>query len=291
MKIGITGGKGGTGKSTVAVALAVELGKKYNVLLVDMDADCPNDHLLLDVKRKLMHNVEQRIPMWDMDKCIKCGACGPVCKTNAIVSIKKSNPIFVDSQCNGCGACVIKCPVKAIGWDKKDIGYIYSGNNYGIDLLSGELKINEPLSEVVINSMKKIVEGKNEDYDFIIYDTAAGTHCDVISALEDCDLAFAVTEPTPLGAHDLGLILQLLKILNKESSIVLNMADIGDKRLVEDIAKDYQVEIVARIPYSKEIIEDYSRGVPIREKNISYLADMVSKKSDVTEHKPLQNKK
>ena len=48
--IGITGGKGGTGKSTVATALAFELSKKNKVLLVDADADCPNDHLLLNIK-------------------------------------------------------------------------------------------------------------------------------------------------------------------------------------------------------------------------------------------------
>ena len=40
MIIGITGGKGGTGKSTIATALAVELGKTKKILLVDVDVDC-----------------------------------------------------------------------------------------------------------------------------------------------------------------------------------------------------------------------------------------------------------
>ncbi|MCK4883891.1 MAG: 4Fe-4S binding protein [Candidatus Diapherotrites archaeon] len=144
MIIGITGGKGGTGKSTVATALAFELAKEHKVLLVDADVDCPNDHLLLNIKRDFHSTVEQRIPKWDPDKCTKCGLCGTVCKTNAIVSIKDKNPLFIQSQCNGCGACVLTCPVNAIGWSKKEIGTVFTGSNYGIDLLSGELKPTNP---------------------------------------------------------------------------------------------------------------------------------------------------
>ena len=84
--IGITGGKGGTGKSTVATALAFELAKVRKVLLVDADVDCPNDHLLLSIKRNNLETVYQRIPKFDVKKCSKCGKCGQVCKTNAIVS-------------------------------------------------------------------------------------------------------------------------------------------------------------------------------------------------------------
>ena len=52
MRLAITGGKGGTGKSLVATSLAIELAKKHKTMLVDCDAECPNDHLLLSVKRK-----------------------------------------------------------------------------------------------------------------------------------------------------------------------------------------------------------------------------------------------
>jgi len=77
--IGITGGKGGTGKSTVATAMAYELAKKNKVLLVDADVDCPNDHLLLTIERKHLKTIEQRIPNFKLNKCTKCGSCGKVC--------------------------------------------------------------------------------------------------------------------------------------------------------------------------------------------------------------------
>ncbi len=271
--IGVTGGKGGTGKSTVATAIAHELSRSSKVLIVDADVDCPNDHLLLGLERKELKKVYQRIPKWDYDKCTQCGRCGHVCVQKAVVSLIGMNPIFVPSQCNGCGACVIECPVDAISWDKKIIGTIYSGRKDNIDLLSGELKINEPVSEFIVNSLNEIIEEKKDDYDYVIVDTAAGIHCDVIAALENCDIVFSVTEPTPLGTHDLDLILELLSKLKIDVNIVLNRSDLGDKKIVKKIAKKYNKEIIAEIPYSKEIVSSYATGERIIHKNISKLIE------------------
>jgi len=276
MIIGITGGKGGTGKSTVATALAVELGKKNKVLLVDMDVDCPNDHLIINIKRKELKNVYQRVPKWDYDKCTKCGLCGTVCKTNAIISIKNKNPIFISPQCNGCGSCVIKCPVKAISWDKKEIGKIYSGDNYGIDFLSGELKINEPVSEFIVNKLNEILESKKEKYDYIIIDTAAGTHCDVIAALEVCDFIFVITEPTPLGEHDGELIIKLVETMKKPYEIILNRYE-GDYSLLKPLLDTYGKTKFFKIPYNKKIFENYSKGIPIEDESIKKIIEEILK--------------
>ncbi len=266
--IGITGGKGGTGKSTIATALAYELSKKTKVLLVDADVDCPNDHLILGIDRKELMLVEQRIPEFDLDKCAKCGSCGKICKTNAIVSIKNNYPIFMENQCNGCGACKLVCPSDAISFGSKEIGKIYSGKKGNIIFLSGELKTNEPISEFIVNQLTEEIEKTKQLYDYIIIDTAAGTHCPVIAALENADEVIAVTEPTPLGAHDMEIILQLLKKMKKKGSIVINRADIGDKKQIKDLAEKYNSRIVFEIPFSTEIINFYSKGQPVRIKNI-----------------------
>ena len=273
--IGITGGKGGTGKSTVATAIAFDLAKSHKVLLVDADVDCPNDHLLLNIERELLNDVEQRIPKWDMDKCTQCGLCGSVCKPNAIVSVKHKNPIFMQSQCNGCGACVLKCPFGAISWDKKEIGKIFTGKNHNIDLISGELKANEPVSEFVVSSINKIIEAKKPDYDYVIIDTAAGSHCPVISALEMCDEIIAVTEPTPLGKHDLEVILKLVIRLGKRAKIILNRSDLGDKKLIEILASKLESEVIAEIPHSKDIVDSYAKGKPICTKEIGKIREML----------------
>jgi len=269
MKIAITGGKGGTGKSTVATALAIELAKKNKVLLIDADADCPNDHLILSIKRKKAKDVFQLIPKWDFKKCIKCGKCCLVCKQHAIIFVKGKYPIFIPEQCNGCKACIFACPERAIKKGKKKIGSIYYGKKGNISFVSGELEPNQPSSELVINAVNDYSKPKENKYDFVIVDTAAGTHCDVISALENCDLALAVTEPTPLGEHDLELILKLLRILKIPYNIVLNKADVGDKNLIEKTAKKFKTNIIAEIPYKKSILEAYSKGEPIKDENIN----------------------
>lgn len=273
--IGITGGKGGTGKSTVSTALAYELSKDNKVLLIDADADCPNDHLILGIKTKRIDTVFQRVPKWDEDKCIKCGMCGKVCRANAIVAIKGKSPFFMPKQCNGCGACYIICKAQAISWDEKEAGYIHYGSKDNIDLISGELKINEPVAELVVNYLNKIIEEKKKDYDYIIIDTAAGIKCDVISALEKCGEVFAVTEPTPLGKHDLELVLKLLSSLKKKAKIILNRADVGNKEMIKELAKEYGLEITTQIPYKKEMLERYSKGKPIEEKSIEEIKNRI----------------
>ena len=274
-QITVTGGKGGTGKSTVATALAVLLGKDYKVLLVDADVDCPNDHLLLGIKRKKVKIVYQRIPKWDFNKCIKCGKCAEVCKTHAIFVVKGKQPIFLPQQCNGCGACILSCPVKALSWKKKEIGFVFKGKKHGIDFISGELKVNEPVSEFVVNAVKKEIKKVESKYDFVLVDTAAGTHCDVIEALKQTDIALAVTEPTPLGEHDLELIIQLIKKLGIKFEIILNRFEEGKSVLIEAAAKRHGKKIMAKIPYKKEIMQAYSKGVPVTDNSMEKIKRLV----------------
>ena len=276
LTIGITGGKGGTGKSTVATALSVELGKKHKVLLVDMDVDCPNDHLIINIKRQEIKTVYQRIPIWDYELCNNCGLCASVCKTNANISIQDKKPIFIPTQCNGCGSCVIKCPTDAISWHKKEIGTIYSGHNHGIDFLSGELKITEPVSEFIVNTINDILKTKKKNYDYIIVDTAAGTHCDVIAALEICDFTYIVTEPTPLGKHDADIIIQLINKMGTPYEVILNRFE-QDDSIISSMLKKVNKTIAFRIPYKKSIIEEYSKGIPINDESIKQIAKSLIK--------------
>ncbi len=276
MKLGITGGKGGTGKSLVSTALATELGKRgKKVLLVDADVDCPNDDLILSIERKKIDDIKGKIPVFDSKKCTKCGKCSEHCMENAIVFVKNRTPILVKEQCTGCGACSLACPVGAISYDTQNIGAIYKGEKDGITLLTGEIKIGfEEASPIVHALMKKATEIEKE-FDYVLVDTAAGTHCNVISALVGVEHAFAVTEPTPLGEHDVQLILKLLDVLGISKNLILNKAGIAESEKVEEIAKKFNAELVGKIPYSKEIRKKYSLGEAISGKEIEAIADAV----------------
>jgi len=277
MKIAITGGKGGTGKSTIAVAIASVLAENKKVLLMDADVDCPGDDLLLGLKLKKARDVENMIPKFDFNKCIKCGRCAQVCRENAIVFVKNKNPIFLPNQCIGCKACKIVCPVKAISEIKQKIGEIFIGKRKNLTLISGRMKPGIEESSLIVNALKKFVAKQEKEYDYIIIDTAAGTHCPVISALLGSDYSFAVTEPTPLGAHDLNLILTLNKKLKIKTKVILNRSDIGSENFINKIVKQHQTEIIAKIPYSKKIEELYSKGKPIENEAIQKIVKMIKK--------------
>lgn len=54
MKLAIASGKGGTGKTLVATNLFYALQQlNYQVVLVDCDAEAPNDMVFLKVKNKI----------------------------------------------------------------------------------------------------------------------------------------------------------------------------------------------------------------------------------------------
>jgi MinD superfamily P-loop ATPase len=269
-KLAITGGKGGTGKSTVAILLANKLihkGKK--VILCDCDVECPNDYLLLGKKlEKSVKKVFAEFPILDKKKCQKCGLCVKTCRENAIFqprdkSGKLGYPIFIKNLCSACGACWIVCPNGAIKTKKEEIGKIYLDeikNNYW--LITGEAKAGLEETGPVVAETKKFAlkYAKKIKADYLLLDTAAGTHCPVISALMDCDKAFCVTEPTPMGAYDLSLILDLCKKLKIPAEIILNQADLGDRKRIQKVAKKFKIQIGKEISYSKELVKAYSKG-------------------------------
>jgi len=263
--IAITGGKGGTGKSTVAVLMAnnfVKKGKK--VVLVDCDVECPNDYLLIGVKiQKSEKKIYAEFPTLDKTKCKKCGLCVTTCRSNAVFQAPGEYPIFIKDLCSGCGACWIVCPHKAIQPKKEEVGQVFL-NKIKKDywLVTGVAKPGLEETGPVVTQTKKFALNFAEKIkaDYVLLDTAAGTHCPVISALLDCDLAYAVTEPTPMGVYDLNLILDLCQKLGVPVKVILNQADLGDKRKISSILRKYKIKIEKEIPYSKKIVEAYSKG-------------------------------
>lgn len=278
-RIAITGGKGGTGKSTIATALAIELSKNNKVLLIDVDVDCPNDHLILDIKRKKVKDIFQPIPKINEKKCQKCGRCSEVCRENAIIQIREEFPILIPEQCIGCSACMIACPFDAIEKEKKKIGTIYRGNyqkkGIELDFYSAETEIGVEEESPVVNALKDEIKAIEKNYDYILFDTSPGTHCNVISALQGCDIAYSVTEPTPLGEHDGELSLKLLSKLEIPFKTILNKSGIGNRKSIEKLAEKYNTKIVADVLYSKSVMKSYSKGIPVENPSIKKLVENI----------------
>ena len=257
-RIAITGGKGGTGKSTIATSFAKRMAEDREVILVDADVDCPDDHLLLGVSSRQIGTVTQRVPCVDKGACLQCRVCSKTCRYKALAHIDGRPPLFFPEQCNGCGACAIACPVQAISWTEKTIGTIMEGSLGTLTLLTGDLRTGEPNAERMVDGLLK--EVKKRSADLIIFDTAAGTHCDVITVLKEVDMVYAVTEPTPLGLHDLELILKLAQKLDKKVSVILNKAGLASSGSIESCAAGYGAPVCCEVPYSVDTAKGYARG-------------------------------
>ncbi len=263
--ISVTGGKGGTGKSTVAVNLAIELARRGKLVLADLDVEDPNDHILLNVELQNEEPVNIMLPFVKYEACIKCGACAEVCDTGAMLLSPDKVPYVIPRLCSGCRACYFVCPTKAIVEGKRTIGYTYETpvnvDDVNFTLVTGMLREGEEHTPPAVLQAKR--RALSVEADVYLVDTSAGTSNSVASSLDGSKLVLAVTEPTPLGLHDLALILELAKEMGLEVWVVMNRSGLGPEDRHERVVKEYGYEIVARIPYSRRVVDSYVKGVPL----------------------------
>jgi MinD superfamily P-loop ATPase len=265
MIITVASGKGGTGKTSIAVNLAAAImncqkGKEgRSVWLTDCDVEAPNDALFLTLSDERSQPVKRMIPEIQLDACNLCGRCVEVCAYNAI-AIAGNQPIIFNELCHACGSCTAQCPQKAITEVPEEIGTIQSGKAGGLHFAEGLLKIGFSSPVPILRDLKKFVENNHENGDVIIRDSSPGTSCPVVECLRDADFALLVTEPTPFGLHDLKLVTEIaVNGFNTSTGIVINKSD-GDDRIITDFCDTAGLPILMRIPMSRKIAEIYSRG-------------------------------
>ena len=253
MIVAVASGKGGTGKTSVAVNLALSID---NVKLLDCDVEEPNAHLLLNPEINKKETVYTSIPKVDRQLCNTCGECTKFCQFNAIFVTSDKILVFPE-LCHSCGGCALVCNRKAITWEKHKIGTLHFGKGDGLALVYGELEVSKPLAVPVIKAVKKqINEGEN-----VILDSPPGTSCPFVETVSGSDFCVLVTEPTPFGLHDLKIAVEVLRKIGVPFGVVVNREGIGDKK-VYDYCRKETIRIMMEIPYQRRIAELYSKGVP-----------------------------
>jgi MinD superfamily P-loop ATPase len=277
MIISVASGKGGTGKTTIAVNLALALAKdkEKNVQFLDCDVEEPNAHLFLKPVITNSESVKIPVPKIDDEKCNYCGKCAEVCVFNAI-AVTKNKVLVFPGLCHGCGACTLFCPEKAISEEGNEIGILEEGKAGSINFIHGRLNIGEPMAPPII---KKIKKKSKEDYsgkdnnitnhNITLIDAPPGTSCPVIESIKGSDYTILVTEPTPFGLHDIILAVEVLQKLKIPHGVVLNKCDIGDHK-VEEYCKKNNIPLLLFIPMDKEIAVAYSQGISIVQINSFY---------------------
>ena len=269
MIISIASGKGGTGKTTVAVNLALSL-PKGSVQLIDCDVEEPNSHLFLNPSFHQVTSVGIPVPRIDESKCTYCGKCAKACEYHAIAVILKNVLVF-DELCHGCGACSYLCPEKTIFEVERETGIVQEGNSDGISFVNGILNVGEPMASPLIRKAK----GKIQRDKIVILDAPPGTACPVIETVKGSDFCLLVTEPTPFGLNDLELAVGMLEKLGIQMGVIINKADIGDRK-VWDYCKSKNIPILMEIPMDRKIAESYSKGIPMVIEDPSYITKFQS---------------
>lgn len=254
MQIAVASGKGGTGKTLISTTLMKVLNDE-RVVLIDADVEEPNAGLVFNQSPLTTSVVHRLVPTIDPDYCTLCGDCAAICNFNALVVIPDQVLVF-NELCHSCGACVALCPQSAIRETKHPLGVIEDTLVPGCGTLStGRLNVGEALSPPLIKACKQKAPGAPTR----IIDCPPGTTCAMIEAIKGSDYCLLVTEPTPLGRHDLELSLEALQLLNIPGGLVINRWQ-GNDQYLSDLSRRTGFPILARIPFSPELARSYMRG-------------------------------
>lgn len=252
MIVTVASGKGGTGKTSIAVNMALSIG---NCQVLDCNVEKPNAHLLLPAKISRAKFVFASTVKVNDSLCSQCGECSKLCKYSALSSTGNTILVFPE-LCHGCGECITICPQKAISEENCLIGTLNFYKKGNIELIYGELEAGKPMAVPVIKAVKKQAE-KNRT---VIIDSPSGAPHSFEASVRNSDYCILVTEPAPSGLQDLKSTVEILKKMDIPYGVVVNHANI-DTKTVYDYCKQENISVLLEIPYEERIAELHSKGV------------------------------
>ena len=265
----ILSGKGGTGKTTIAAALAHLASQEMPIVMADADVDAANLELVLNpVKREEHDFTGGQVAVIAPEECTACGVCAEVCRFEAVLAgdeVYRVDPL----ACEGCAACFYQCPVEAIRMEEQLAGRWFRSDTRFGPLFHAHLFAGQENSGKLVTLVKQ--QGRLLALDvgaaLLLVDGPPGIGCPVISASAGVDMALLVVEPTVSGVHDLERILGTTNHFGVPSLVVVNRADLNPARS-EEIAVfcvERGIEVVGRIPYDTVVTEAMVHGWPVTE--------------------------
>lgn len=217
MKIACLSGKGGAGKTFVAVNLAYAAGE---ATYIDCDVEEPNGRLFWKPKQVSSQTVSKLLPEFDAEKCTGCKACVQFCRFHALMYIREK-PMVFSEVCHSCGGCQLVCPTGAISEKPKPIGVLETGCSGQVQVISGILNPGEASGVPLIRRALQEATGLS------VLDCPPGSACSVMETVQTADVCLLVAEPTAFGFHNFQMVHELCTLLKKPCAVVINKQKIG----------------------------------------------------------------
>jgi len=122
------------------------------------------------------------------------------------------------------------------------------------------------IARVDIDDLKKYVErlSANNDYDYIVLDSAPGLGREAVATLKACNEIIFVTTPTIPNIMDVTRCAEVAnKLGHKRFNIVLNMVRGKEFELrIEDAQKIFGAPVLGMIPFDMNVMDSTAQGVP-----------------------------
>ncbi|MDD3207179.1 MAG: ATP-binding protein [Bacilli bacterium] len=252
MKIAVLSGKGGTGKTFVAVNLAAA---SFQSTYLDCDVEEPNGHLFFKPSIDNSEEVKVKIPFVMPSLCNGSRKCVEFCRYNALAYVQEKLIVFEDI-CHSCGGCVLVCPNGAIKEKDKAIGIIHDGKSDDVRVISGFLNPGEASGIPII---KKILQKAKPEDERVFIDCPPGSSCIVMESIKNADFCLLVAEPTIFGVHNLAMVHELVSVFKKPFAVVLNKCN-SEENPAKTYCLEQKINIIAEIPYNEEIGTVCSNG-------------------------------
>lgn len=258
MKLVILSGKGGTGKTTIAVSLAELMN---HVVMVDCDVDAANMHLYYDGETiEKRDYVGSKIAVVDQELCTKCGVCTPKCNFDSIES-----GIVDPLTCEGCGVCTIVCPEEAITLQEvkgAEMKIIKTDKSF---IAKADMEIGAEGSGKLITELKSMADDYTKDGDITVIDGSPGVGCPVIASITGANMTLLVIEPTKSALSDFLRVEELCRHFSMPVMVCINKYDMNldVAKEIEEFCKVNDIDIVGKIPFDDAVMKSINELTPI----------------------------
>ncbi len=273
-EIVVISGKGGTGKTSVAAALASVM---QNIVIADCDVDAADLHLLAAPRvRRQGGFYGNRKAFLNGDLCEHSGMCYAKCPFDAVVIESTGDDgkcVYAINSfaCDGCGICAHFCPAGAIELKEVVNGTWYISETRFGTLVHAKLEPGEDNSGMLVTLLREKARriAKEEGNNTVLIDGSPGIGCPVISSLTGASFALIIAEPTISGLHDFKRIAELVRQFSIPAAVCVNKYDLNPDSTVEieTAAQGMNIGVLTKIPFDRTVIDALVQGKTILEFN------------------------